>query len=155
MAEWDMTIIKGDKHYPYDKTRIRNAIIQAYNQICYPDFDEIDMLLDEIEDLIWTEAGERREIAVEKVENIVIIFLPVTTHQRPDGIGQSRFRLAIGEHHAPAHAETVELQGEQGLCFSRAGGGQQLHVPETIIARQPQFPAEEPPSGMSKTHNPG
>ena len=33
MAEWDMTIIKGNKRYPYDKTRIRNAIIQAYNQI--------------------------------------------------------------------------------------------------------------------------
>ena len=52
MAEWDMTIIKEKKRYPYDKARIRNAIIQAYNQICYPDFDEIDMLLDEIEDLI-------------------------------------------------------------------------------------------------------
>lgn len=75
MAEWDMTIIKGNKRYPYDKTRIRNAIIQAYNQICYPDFDEIDMLLDEIEDLIWTEAGEEREIAVEKVENLIMSVL--------------------------------------------------------------------------------
>lgn len=75
MAEWDMTIIKGNKRYPYDKARIRNAIIQAYNQICYPDFDEIDMLLDEIEDLIWAEAGEQREIAVEKVENLIMSVL--------------------------------------------------------------------------------
>lgn len=52
-----MHIIKGDKLYPYDKNRIRNAVIQAYNQICCPDFDEIDMLVDEIDDLIFTEAG--------------------------------------------------------------------------------------------------
>ena len=33
------------------------------------------MLLDEIEDLIWAEAGEQREIAVEKVENLIMSVL--------------------------------------------------------------------------------
>lgn len=34
-----MLILKGKNKYPYDKNRIRNAIIQAYNQICCPDFN--------------------------------------------------------------------------------------------------------------------
>lgn len=70
-----MLILKGKNKYPYDKNRIRNAIIQAYNQICCPDFNQIDLLVDEIEDLIWTEAGETGEIEVSRVENLIMSVL--------------------------------------------------------------------------------
>ena len=70
-----MQVLKGDKSYLYDKGKIRNAIIQAYNQICFPNFEEIDILVDEIEDLIFTECGEGDEIEVEKIENMVMSVL--------------------------------------------------------------------------------
>lgn len=70
-----MNVIKNNKIYPYDKNRIRNAIIQAYNQICYPDFDEIDLLLEEIEALCEAEANDNGNLKIEKVENLIMSVL--------------------------------------------------------------------------------
>ena len=72
-----MQVIKRDKKYPYDKNKIRNAIIQAYNQISCPDFNEIDVLVDEIDDLIYTEGGMQgnAEIPVETIENLIMSVL--------------------------------------------------------------------------------
>lgn len=72
-----MHVLKGDKIYPYDKSRIRNAVIQAYNQICCPNFEEIDLIMDEIDDLIFAEAGGETSVTftVEQIENLVMSVL--------------------------------------------------------------------------------
>lgn len=69
-----MEVIKNGITVAYDKNKIRNAIIQAYNQISYPNFDEIDTIVDEIEDLIWTSAVDDK-IEISKVENLVMSVL--------------------------------------------------------------------------------
>ena len=70
-----MDVIKNGMRLKYDRSKIRNAIIQAYNQITYPDFDEVDVAVDEIEDLIWNCAGKQDFIEIDKVENLVMSVL--------------------------------------------------------------------------------
>ncbi len=69
-----MEVIKNGVATLYDRNKIRNAIIQAYNQISYPNFDEIDIIVDEIEDLIWVLAVDD-QIEVSKIENLVMSVL--------------------------------------------------------------------------------
>lgn len=70
-----MQVIKRDRMCPYDKNKIRNAIIQAYNQISYPNFKEIDNLVDEIDELVDVSANEDGTIGVETIENLIMSVL--------------------------------------------------------------------------------
>ena len=69
-----MIVVKNNKEYLYDEKKIRNAIIQAYIQVRYPDYKFIDMLVDEITD--WVEAVAKDDrVQVDNLENYVISVL--------------------------------------------------------------------------------
>lgn len=69
-----MVVLKKGKEFPYDDNKVRRAIIAAYNQIQFPDFREIDFMVDEIADLVWNKAKNDR-IDVETVANCVMSVL--------------------------------------------------------------------------------
>lgn len=69
-----MQVIKKGVEYPYDRNKIRNAITQAYNQICCPNFEEINILVDEIEDLVFSTA-KNDKIDVRQIENLTMSVL--------------------------------------------------------------------------------
>lgn len=58
----------------FNSNRIRNAIIQAANQISYPDFDLIDSLTNKICRLVM-EKSRDNQIEVKEIENIVMSVL--------------------------------------------------------------------------------
>lgn len=68
-----MYVCKGDKLVPFDRNRIRNAIIQSYNQIGLPDFDEINELVNDI----TNEINKRNSDIIEntEIENLVMSYL--------------------------------------------------------------------------------
>lgn len=68
-----MKVKKNDKLFNFDKNKIRNAIIQAYNQIDFPDFSTINEIVDEIEDELLNQSEEI--IYVEEIENLVMSYL--------------------------------------------------------------------------------
>lgn len=68
-----MIVIKNNEKEEFDLSRIRNAIIQAANQISYPDFDLIDMLTDKIYEKIIMKQED--EIDVSEIENVVMSVL--------------------------------------------------------------------------------
>ena len=55
----------------FERNKIRNAIIQAYNKISLPDFDEIDRIVNSIE----KELQGKEEVEVEEIENLVMSIL--------------------------------------------------------------------------------
>lgn len=68
-----MIVIKENEKEEFDLNRIRNAIIQAANQISYPDFDLIDVLTDKIYEKIVMKQED--EIDVSEIENVVMSVL--------------------------------------------------------------------------------
>ena len=68
-----MYVKKGNNRELFDKNRIRNAIISAYNQIGMPDFKKIDSIVDDLVEEItdWNEVL----IDVKDIENIVMSYL--------------------------------------------------------------------------------
>ena len=68
-----MIVIKENEKEEFDLNRIRNAIIQAANQISYPDFDLIDVLTDKIYEKIIMKQED--EIDVSEIENVVMSVL--------------------------------------------------------------------------------
>lgn len=68
-----MVVIKENEKEEFDLNRIRNAIIQAANQISYPDFDLIDVLTDKIYEKIAIKQED--EIDVSEIENVVMSVL--------------------------------------------------------------------------------
>ena len=68
-----MYVKKGNNRELFDKNRIRNAIISAYNQIGMPDFKKIDSIVDDLVEEItdWNE----ELIDVKDIENIVMSYL--------------------------------------------------------------------------------
>lgn len=68
-----MIVIKGNEKEEFDLNRIRNAIIQAANQISYPDFDLIDVLTDKIYEKITIK--QKDEVDVSEIENVVMSVL--------------------------------------------------------------------------------
>lgn len=68
-----MFVIKNGKSCKFNRDKIRNAVIQAANQVSYPDFDAIDNIVDEIEDIIFTEHDN--QIQVNEIENLVMSVL--------------------------------------------------------------------------------
>lgn len=68
-----MIVIKKTGRQPFDKNKIKNAIIQANNQIGFPNFNLINSIVDDIE----TEMTEwdEDEIPIEEVENLVMSYL--------------------------------------------------------------------------------
>ena len=68
-----MIVIKENEKEEFDLNRIRNAIIQAANQISYPAFDLIDVLTDKIYEKIIMKQED--EIDVSEIENVVMSVL--------------------------------------------------------------------------------
>lgn len=68
-----MQILKHNQNVPFDRNKIRNAIIQSYNQVEYPDFKKIDSIVNNIE----KELKEQNEetIPIQEVENLVMSYL--------------------------------------------------------------------------------
>ena len=68
-----MKVVKKNQLFEFDKNKIRNAIIQAYNQIDYPNFEIIDDIVNNIEEELvnWNED----EIPIGEVENLVMSYL--------------------------------------------------------------------------------
>ena len=66
--------MKHDEGEEFNSNRIRNAIIQAANQISYPNFDLIDSLTNKICRLIMDKSRDNR-IEVKEIENIVMSVL--------------------------------------------------------------------------------
>lgn len=69
-----ITVMKCGENEEFNSNRIRNAIIQAANQISYPDFDLIDSLTNKICRLIM-EKNKNNQIEVKEIENIVMSVL--------------------------------------------------------------------------------
>lgn len=69
-----ITVMKRGENEEFNSNRIRNAIIQAANQISYPDFDLIDSLTNKICRLTM-EKSRDNQIEVEEIENIVMSVL--------------------------------------------------------------------------------
>lgn len=69
-----ITVMKHDKSEEFNSNRIRNAIIQAANQISYPDFDLIDSLTNKICRLIMDKSKDN-QIEVKEIENTVMSVL--------------------------------------------------------------------------------
>lgn len=67
-------VMKCGENEEFNSNRIRNAIIQAANQISYPDFDLIDSLTNKICRLIM-EKSKDNQIEVKEIENIVMSVL--------------------------------------------------------------------------------
>jgi ribonucleoside-triphosphate reductase len=61
------------KLFEFNKSKIRNAIIQANNQVSLPDFKEIDVICDDIEEEIFNQ--NENVISNYEVENIVMSYL--------------------------------------------------------------------------------
>lgn len=70
-----MKVIKNNQTYDFDLLKIRNAIIQAQNQVGFPNFKIIDEIVDELNDILWSEYGEIEPIPVETIENYVMSLL--------------------------------------------------------------------------------
>lgn len=68
-----MKVKKQDKLYEFNKNKIKNAIIQAYNQIDFPNFSIIDKIINEIEEELINQNEEI--ILVEEIENLVMSYL--------------------------------------------------------------------------------
>lgn len=68
-----MIVIKENEKEEFDLNKIRNAIIQAANQISYPDFDLIDVLTDKIYEKIAIKQED--EVDVSEIENVVMSVL--------------------------------------------------------------------------------
>lgn len=69
-----ITVMKHGKSEEFNSNRIRNAIIQAANQISYPNFDLIDSLTNKICRLIMDKSRDNR-IEVKEIENTVMSVL--------------------------------------------------------------------------------
>jgi ribonucleoside-triphosphate reductase len=69
-----ITVMKRGESEGFNSNRIRNAIIQAANQISYPNFDLIDSLTNKICRLIMDKSRDNR-IEVKEIENIVMSVL--------------------------------------------------------------------------------
>lgn len=69
-----ITVMKHDKSEEFNSNRIRNAIIQAANQISYPNFDLIDSLTNKICRLIMDKSKDN-QIEVKEIENTVMSVL--------------------------------------------------------------------------------
>lgn len=69
-----ITVMKHGKSEEFNSNRIRNAIIQAANQISYPDFDLIDSLTNKICRLIMDKSKDN-QIEVKEIENTVMSVL--------------------------------------------------------------------------------
>lgn len=67
------TIGNKTKLFEFDKNKIRNAIIQANNQVSLPDFKEIDIICDDIEEEILNQ--NENVISNYEIENIVMSYL--------------------------------------------------------------------------------
>lgn len=67
-----MYVIKKTGKKPYEKNKIKNAIIQAFNSYTLPDFSEINGIVNEIDEQI---ESYKDEIKVEDIENIVMSIL--------------------------------------------------------------------------------
>lgn len=70
-----MRVLKGTEQSDFSLVKIRNAIIQAANQVEYPDFKKIDFIVDELNDILWAEFGNEEPIPVEVIENYVMSLL--------------------------------------------------------------------------------
>lgn len=70
-----MKVLKGIELSEFNLVKIRNAIIQAANQVEYPDFKKIDFIVDELNDILWAEFGNEEPIPVEVIENYVMSLL--------------------------------------------------------------------------------
>lgn len=68
-----MLVNKNGKLFSFRKEKIKNAIIQAYNQISLPDFRTIDYIVDSIEEEFLNQNEEI--IDCSEIENIVMSYL--------------------------------------------------------------------------------
>lgn len=68
-----MLVLKNGKTYPFNKEKIRNAMIQANNQVDMPDFDTINCIVDEMEEELVNQNEEI--IPVEQIEDLVMSYL--------------------------------------------------------------------------------
>lgn len=68
-----MKIQKYNELFDFNKDKIRNAIIQAYNQIDFPKFFIVDKIVNEIENELINQNEDI--IPVEEIENLVMSYL--------------------------------------------------------------------------------
>lgn len=65
-----MYVIKKNKKCPYNRNKIKNAIIQSFNTYKLPDFDEVEDIVKDIESQLFN--LNKEEIPVDSIENIVM-----------------------------------------------------------------------------------
>lgn len=72
-----MKVVKNNKEVAYNRNKIRNAIIQAFNQVKYPDFKEVDILTDEVEEMLDTYCYENKTdtVPIEEISNLIMSVL--------------------------------------------------------------------------------
>lgn len=129
-----MQVIKNNKAYPYERNRIRNAIVQAENQLRYPDFNRIDKIVDEIESLIF--ANNTDEIAVKDIENYV---MSVLYREIPDAARvYSSYKInreRIKEH--PNEVEKVLYLNPEIAQENANKNAEQAHIKNAYLAEIP------------------
>lgn len=150
-----MIVIKNGKEFPYDRSKIKNAIVQSFNQIQYPDFKLINILVDEVEDLIWCKAIEEK-IEVEDIQNFVISVL----YREAPAAGRVYSQYRIHKEKAyqnPTPIEEVlfvspEIEHENGNKNPYL-----THIQNAYLAEIPgrEFMREELPKDCLEAHDRG
>lgn len=153
-----MGVQKGNKIYPYERNKIKNAIIQAYNQICYPDFEEIEIIVDEIEDLIFTycETKEIKDIDIEIIENLI---MSVLFRERPD-VAREYSSYKIKKEKAYQNPNEIEkvLFVSPEIALENGNKDPNLsHIKNAYLAEIParEFMREQLPKDCLEAHDRG
>jgi len=140
----------------YDRNKIRNAIIQSYNQVTYPNFKEIDTIVDEIEDLIWFYAKDNK-IENNRIENLV---MSVLYREAPPQVAREYSSYKVKKEKALTNPTEIEKVLFVSPEIAQENGNKNpnlTHIKSAYLAEIPskEFMREMLPKDCLEAHDKG
>lgn len=130
-----ITVLKNNKNYKYDRNKIIRAITQAYNQISIPNFQKIDIIMEDIENEIYNQCFDNI-IEVKKIENIVMSML----YKHEPEVAREYSRYKIDRERAynnPTSIEQVFLSSKEISQENANKNSELAHIKNAYLAEIP------------------
>lgn len=130
-----VTVLKNNKLYKYNKTKIIRAIIQAYNQISIPNFERIDIIIKAIENEIYRQCSDNI-IDVKTIENIVMSKL----YKHEPAVAREYSQYKIDRERAynnPTPTEQVLLSSKEISQENANKNSELAHIKNAYLAEIP------------------
>lgn len=150
-----MIVVKKDHNEQFEPNRIKRAITSAYNQIAYPNFDEIESVSNKIV-AICVEQAKDDKIALEQIENIV---MSVLYEEMPD-VAREYSSYKIKKEKSVKKPNEVEkvLFVDPEIAYENGNKDPSLtHIKSAYLAEIPsrEFMRESLPADCLKAHDDG